>query len=97
MRKIVLGLLLLLPATASAAPMACAPRADLVARLADTYREAPIAVGLGADGKLVEVLSAADGATWSILVTAPNGRSCLAAAGEAWQEVERVALDGPSL
>ena len=97
MRKIVLGLLLLLPATASAAPMACEPRADLVARLADTYREAPIAVGLGADGNLVEILSATDGATWSIVVTAPNGRSCLVAAGEAWQEIERVALDGPSL
>jgi hypothetical protein len=97
MLKIALGLLLVLPATAVAAPMACGPRADLVAPLATKYREAPIAVGLSADGNLVEVLSAADGATWSILVTAPNGRSCLVAAGEAWQEIERVALDGPSL
>ncbi|MGH6934438.1 MAG: hypothetical protein ACREEE_18635 [Dongiaceae bacterium] len=95
MRKIVLGLLLMLPATALAQPPTCGPRADLVARLGDKYQEAPIAIGLGADGNLVEILTAADGATWSILITAPEGRSCLVAAGEAWQQIERVALEGP--
>ena len=33
------------------------------------------------------------GATWSIIVTRPNGMSCLVAAGEAWRELSERMTD----
>jgi hypothetical protein len=83
--------------TASAAPP-CGPRADVVGELEQRYREAPVAVGLAGNGTLVEVLASPDGATWTILQTAPSGLACLVAAGESWQT--RAAArpdDGPAL
>jgi hypothetical protein len=85
--------LALLPAAASgalAAP-ACGQRADVLAQLAQRFEEAPIAVGLADSGALVEVLISDRGATWTIIVSQPNGTSCLVAAGEAWQELQRIA------
>jgi len=49
------------------------------------YRESPVAVGLASNGKLLEVLTSEDGSTWTILLTSPNGISCLFAAGSSWQ------------
>ncbi len=72
-----------IPAPAQGAP-GCAPRAEALAHLAKQYRERRIAVGVSDGGGLVEVLASPDGATWTILVTAPNGISCVAAAGEGW-------------
>ena len=81
---------LLIPATAMAAPMACSPRQDVLSQLADKFKEAPVAVGLANNGGLLEVLTAGDGATWTIIITMPNGVSCLVAAGESWQDHEPV-------
>jgi hypothetical protein len=39
------------------------------------------------------LLSTNEGTTWSIIVTAPDGKSCLVAAGEGWRALEQVALD----
>lgn len=68
--------------------------------LAEQYGEAPVGVGLTNAGALVEVLTAADGGTWSIIITTPPNRtgvrmSCLVAAGEGWRTLERRALEGP--
>ncbi len=69
----------------------CGPRADVLELLHDRFAEAPVAIGLAADGSVVEVLSAKDGATWTLVVTTPNGNSCAIAAGESWTEVIAVA------
>lgn len=84
-----------LPASAIAAPMACSPREDVVNQLATKFKEAPVAIGLANNGGLLEVLTAGDGATWTIIITMPNGVSCLVAAGEDWQNHKRVALEDP--
>ena len=49
--------------------------------------EAPVAVGVTSAGGLVEVFATDDGATWTIVVTTPQGRSCMVAAGEGWRAV----------
>lgn len=85
----------LLPVSAIAAPMACSPRDDVVGQLASKFKEAPVAIGLANNGGLIEVLTAGDGATWTIIITMPNGVSCLVAAGEDWQNQKRVALEEP--
>jgi hypothetical protein len=84
-----------LPAMA-AGSMACSKRDDVLSQLGSKYKEAPSAVGLANNGGLIEVLTSDDGSTWTIIVSMPNGTSCLLAAGENWQPVERVA-QGPQI
>lgn len=76
---------LFLPASVEAAGPSCAPRGYMLKQLADKYREAPIAVGVTHNGGLIEVLSNAEGKTWSIIITSPQGMSCPVAAGEGWR------------
>ncbi len=39
-----------------------------------------------ADGRMVEIYATDDGATWSMVITTPEGQSCVVASGEAWAE-----------
>jgi hypothetical protein len=78
-------------ATADAASPGCGPRTELLRQLAKQFKEAPAAVGLVNSGALVEVLTSGDGATWTILISRPDGTSCLVAAGQEWQALKRVA------
>jgi len=63
----------------------CDQRANIIGGLAEKYREAPVAIGVTSTGGMVEVLTTGDGATWTIIVSNPNGTSCLIAAGEGWR------------
>ena len=67
------------------AQTACGTRAQVLEWLADSYREKPVAIGVTGTGALVEVVASGAGATWTILLTSPSGRSCLLAAGEGWR------------
>ena len=69
-----------------AAPQ-CDKRDAVLGILAEKYAEVRVAIGLGSNGGLVEVLSSKDGGTWSIIITSPKGMSCLVAAGESWQQI----------
>ena len=84
-----------LTATAAAAQqqMVCGERQHLVRHLGTAYSEAPSNLGLAATGSVVEVLTSEQG-TWTILVTEPNGVTCVVAAGENWESLPRVAM-GP--
>lgn len=94
---IALAILVELTAVAHAqAPAACTTRARMIEQLASRYAEAPVAVGLASGGGLVEVFAAADGATWTVIVTNPRGQSCIVAAGESWQDRRQVA-QGPEV
>ena len=86
-------LFLLLPHPTSASPV-CGDRSKVISSLADKYREEPVAVGVTANGGVIEVLKAPDGQTWTILFSYPSGPSCLVASGEAWQDLEQK-LRGP--
>jgi hypothetical protein len=80
---LVLAALILLLATASAAPV-CAPRAAIVAKLAASYGEVTVGRGVTSNGALMEMFVGPK-ATWTIVVTRPGGLSCIAGVGEAWQ------------
>ncbi len=67
----------------------CADRTQILDRLSHTYSEAPAAMGLAASGGVVEVLTSKEGGTWTIIVTTPNGNSCLVLSGEHWEPVKR--------
>ena len=66
----------------------CDQRAKVLGHLAQKYHEAPIAVGVTSSGGIVEVLTTGDGETWTIILSDPNGTSCLIAAGEGWRNLQ---------
>ena len=63
----------------------CDDREALIAELRERWGEAPVALGLTGAGRLLEVLASADGATWTIIATRPDGRACVLDAGTDWQ------------
>jgi hypothetical protein len=84
-----LVLVLSAPANAQVHTLNCPPRPEALKRLLDEYGEVPAYRALAANDRLLEVLKAPDG-SWSMIVTYPNGRSCLLATGETWQSVEHM-------
>ena len=79
-------------AMAQAQPQ-CNNRDNVLALLAKKYQETPIAAGVTNTGGLVEVLTDIRSGTWTIIVTTPQGVSCLVAAGEGWRNMEQIALE----
>ena len=54
-------------------------------------------MGLAANGSVLEVLASKDG-TWTILITSPNGTSCVVAVGDSWEALKanKTADSGPA-
>jgi hypothetical protein len=73
------------PAAADQAPTACGPHPDVIKALGDRFHETQSATALTSAGTLLEVLTANDGSTWTIIVSRPDGLSCVVAAGQNWQ------------
>jgi hypothetical protein len=86
------GLALVSISTAMAQPQ-CDQRDSVLKVLEQKYKEAPVALGVTHNGGLVEVLSSGNGTTWSIIVTTPQGMSCLVAAGEGWKAMQQASID----
>ena len=74
-----------LPATAQQQQLACANRDEMVNTLSSRYREAPRAIGLASPSAIIEVFTSKSG-TWTILLTKPDGASCIVSAGDNWEE-----------
>lgn len=74
--------------TAAAQSQKCDKRQTVIGHLATKYQESPVAIGVTSTGGLVEVLTTGDGDTWTIIVSDPNGTSCLVAAGEGWRAIQ---------
>ena len=72
----------------------CSSRTTFLEELGAQHREHPIAMGLAANGSVLEVLASQEG-TWTILITSPNGTSCVIAVGDSWEalKVKKVNLD----
>ena len=80
---------------AKAAETACSTRDDVLGQLASKYHEQTAASGLANNGGTIEILKSVVtdaqgqrtvGKTWTIIVSMPNGFSCLLAAGSDWQD-----------
>ncbi len=93
-RIVTLALLAAMVSTTATAQTMCRERDEFVTQLNKGFSEAPVAMGLAANGSVVEVL-ASDSGSWTIMITMPNGVSCVVATGESWQDVEKVAM-GPN-
>jgi len=73
-------------AAASAAEVPpCGQRAQLIQAMKQMFDERPKATGLISTNELFELFVSPTG-TWTVLVTNPHGISCIAAAGENWDQ-----------
>jgi hypothetical protein len=93
MRRILTSLTLLaavLPTTIQA-QAACAERDMVVEKLEGRYGEVFAGGGLQSSSSVFEVWFSEEKGTWTILMTRPNGLSCIMASGTNWREA------GPNL
>ena len=81
----------------NAIPATCAERHKALTHLAGKFAETPVAMGLASNGSILEVLTSSAGESWSILVTLPNGMTCLIASGEHWEKLVSQTAQGPML
>ena len=69
----------------------CSTRSNVLRHLASKYSESPIGLGVAETGGVLELLTSSQGNTWTIIITMPNGRSCMIAAGAGWQQIPKLA------
>ena len=79
--------------SASAATL-CAMRDDLVAVLARDYGESLAGQGLTDDGQLVE-LFVGDRRSFTLIITASSGVSCMLLAGGDWEQMKKPVSESP--
>ena len=72
---------------------ACRTHADIKQLLTEQFAELPAAVGLQANGDLIQVFAAKDGTTWTIVTTRPDGLSCIVALGQHWEALPLASND----
>ena len=84
------GVIGIAAAPQASAQMVCGERDSIIAQLQKKYGETRRSVGLQQGRGVVEIYASAETGSWTILVTDTRGKSCLMAAGEAFQ-IEKVA------
>lgn len=65
----------------------CAERTVVVERLQTKFGEARQSIGIGQNNSVVEMFASTATGTWTLVVTLPNGMSCLVASGESWEQL----------
>lgn len=82
---LVFGMAALAPPFAEAQSK-CGPREVFVAKLTDQYKETSKGVGLASPTQVVEFWVSEETGTFSVLLTYPNGMTCLIATGRNWTD-----------
>ena len=67
----------------------CGERDQVIAELAQQFREKPMAVGQVDANAVVEILVSENG-SWTILATGTDGQSCIVSAGEGFESTTLV-------
>ncbi|WP_170369775.1 hypothetical protein [Ruegeria arenilitoris] len=80
-----LGIMVLAAQQVQAQSPNCAPRPDVLQRLAETYGETRRGIGMARQGAVMEIFASDETGTWTITVTLLDGMTCLIAAGEAYE------------
>lgn len=74
-------------AQAQTARTICGDRDQIVDTLTGRLGETAQSWGMGPSGRIVEVYASEETGTWTITITAPNGTTCLVAAGQYWENL----------
>ncbi len=91
---LVFGMVALAPPVHAQAVPGCQTREHLVQTLADRYNESLDSIGLQGPELLLEVWSAQDTGSFTVLITKPNGISCVVATGKNWHKFDLQAKQG---
>ena len=70
----------------------CGPRPAVLQQLTERFGETRQSIGLVANNSVVEVFASTETGSWTIIVTAPSGITCLVASGQSY---ETLAEAGP--
>lgn len=73
----------------------CGERARIVQQLQSRFGEQRQGMGMQGADAIIEVFVSAQTRSWSILLTRPNGISCLVAAGQGWDDSTEVINNDP--
>ena len=68
----------------AAAQSPCGPRLEFLNELRLKYKEVPVAMGLTANGGVIELLVSEIG-SWTLIITMPNSLTCGFASGQSWE------------
>ncbi len=82
-----LALSLLTGAAAAQTRSICGARSQIVDTLTGRFGETARSWGMGPDNRIIEVYASDETGTWTITVTAPDGTTCLVAAGQHWEDL----------
>lgn len=89
------GILLILTTTSAYSnPANCAKRTILVQKLNERYGETQQSTGLTPGGHVFETFAHPETGTWTLLITLPEGISCMVASGKAYQNIRQPAGQG---
>jgi C4-type Zn-finger protein len=83
MKPLVFCVMFFVAMSTAAAQNICAKREEIIQKLWDRWQEVLTANGLANDNRLIEVFVSKKG-SWTIIISDPNGRSCVASAGQNW-------------
>lgn len=78
--------------TANSQSRVCGERTKLTSHLNKQYAENPLGLGVGGSGKTVYEVYTSQKGTWTVLMTATNGVTCIMATGHSWRHEDQVAF-----
>lgn len=91
-KALMIGAAVILPG-ASMAQTNCAPRATIVERLASKYQETMIGGGLQNATTLLEIWTSETTGSFTVLMTRPDGTSCVVSSGQNWNSIIEAKAD----
>ena len=83
MNPLVFCVMFFVAMSTAAAQNIWAKREEIIQKLWDRWQEVLTANGLANDNRLIEVFVSKKG-SWTIIISDPNGRSCVASSGQNW-------------
>ena len=87
---LVFGAAAIAPPAIAQSAVYCQDRDTLVTALAQKYEEVLTGLGVQSAQQVLEIWSSEDTGTFTILVTRPDGKSCIVASGQHWQSVDEL-------
>ncbi len=85
MLKMTIGLGIMVLAAQQVSAQNCAPREDVIKQLAKSYGETRRGIGIARQGAVMEVFASDQTGSWTIVVTLPEGVTCLIASGKSYE------------
>ena len=72
----------------------CTPRGAVIETLSSRYGESRQSIAMSADNLVVEVYASAETGSWSLVITRPDGISCLAVTGNGYETMAEAIAQG---